>query len=178
MPLGNLTSQFFANVYLNELDKFVKHKLKAKCYIRYVDDFVILYHNKRILEDYQNEINEFLKKELKLELHPSKSRVIKLSKGVTFLGFRIFYHYKLINKSNLNFTKRRFNNYVNLFDKKEINYDEIYESIQGTFSYMRNANTYKLRKKLIEKIERKFQNDVSNIEINRYLRILNKIKVH
>ena len=69
MPLGNLTSQFFANVYLNELDQFVKHKLKAKYYIRYVDDFVILHNNKQTLETYKEKINNFLKT-IKLELHP------------------------------------------------------------------------------------------------------------
>ena len=69
MPLGNLTSQFFANVYLNELDQFVKHTLKAKFYTRYVDDFVILHNNKETLEKYKEQINNFLKT-IKLELHP------------------------------------------------------------------------------------------------------------
>ena len=64
MPLGNLTSQFFANVYLNELDYFVKHKLKAKYYIRYVDDFVILHTSKKQLEDWKQQIDKFLKEKL------------------------------------------------------------------------------------------------------------------
>ena len=85
MPLGNLTSQFFANVYLNELDQFVKHKLKAKYYIRYVDDFVILHNDRLILEQYRIKINEFLKAELKLELHPDKSKILLLERGVGFL---------------------------------------------------------------------------------------------
>ena len=67
IPLGNLTSQFFANVYLNELDYFVKHKLKCKYYIRYVDDFVILHSSKKQLEEWKIEINNFLKERLKLE---------------------------------------------------------------------------------------------------------------
>lgn len=73
MPLGNLTSQFFANVYLNELDQFVKHKLKAKYYIRYVDDFVILHNNKQTLEKYKEQINNFLKT-IKLELFYKTSK--------------------------------------------------------------------------------------------------------
>ena len=60
MPLGNLTSQFFANIYLNDLDYFVKHKLKAKYYIRYVDDFVILHTSKETLEIYKDKINKYL----------------------------------------------------------------------------------------------------------------------
>ena len=82
MPLGNLTSQFFANVYLNELDYFVKHKLKVKYYIRYVDDFVILHSSKKQLEIWLSQINNFLKRELKLEIHPEKSRIISLSRGI------------------------------------------------------------------------------------------------
>jgi len=92
MPLGNLTSQFFANVYLNELDYFAKHKLKAKYYIRYVDDFIILHKSKLQLEKWKQEINEFLKKELKLELHQEKSRILPLSRGIDFVGFRNFYY--------------------------------------------------------------------------------------
>ena len=61
MPLGNLTSQFFANVYLNELDYFVKHNLKAKYYVRYVDDFVILRNSKGQLKIWKEEIDKFLK---------------------------------------------------------------------------------------------------------------------
>ena len=104
MPLGNLTSQFFANVYLNELDYFVKHKLRAKYYLRYVDDFVILHYNKEILQEFQEKISKYLKN-LKLELHPDKSKIIALRDGITLLGYRVFYHYKLLRKSNL----RKFN---------------------------------------------------------------------
>ena len=84
MPLGNLTSQFFANVYLNELDKFIKHKLKARYYIRYVDDFIVLHNNKVILEDYKNQIDEFLGI-IKLELHPDKSKVVYCDGGASIV---------------------------------------------------------------------------------------------
>jgi retron-type reverse transcriptase len=101
MPLGNLTSQFFANVCLNELDYFVKHSLKAKCYIRYVDDFVILHNSKEQLEIWKHEIKYFLGDTLKLELHPQKSKIISLSRGVDFVGFRNFYYFKLLRKRNI-----------------------------------------------------------------------------
>ncbi len=90
MPLGNYTSQFFANVYLNELDQFVKHVLKVKYYIRYVDDFVILSHSKEELELYKENIDRFLTEVLHLSLHPDKSKVLLLDQGIPFLGFRIF----------------------------------------------------------------------------------------
>ena len=81
MPLGNLTSQFFANVYLNEFDYFIKHTLKAKYYIRYVDDFVLLNSSKEQLLSWgEGAIGDFLVKNLKLELHPDKTKVVSLSK--------------------------------------------------------------------------------------------------
>lgn len=81
LPIGNLTSQFFANVYLNELDQFAKCTLKAKYYYRYVDDFLILNESSEYLNDCFQRIDEFLKKELKIELHPYKKRLGKVDQG-------------------------------------------------------------------------------------------------
>ena len=147
MPLGNLTSQFFANVYLNELDYFVKHELKAKYYLRYVDDFVILHQNKEILEEFKEKVTEYLKN-LKLELHFDKSKIIALREGITFLGYRIFYLYKLLRKSNLRKFKENFKEELYLYEKKSITREEFDSSIQGWFGYAMWANTYKLRKNL------------------------------
>lgn len=96
MPLGNLTSQFFANVYLNKLDKFIKHDLRAKEYIRYVDDFIILSTSKHVLEQYKKEINRFLKIKLNLGLHPDKSKILDLKTGINLLGFKVFFYHKLL----------------------------------------------------------------------------------
>ena len=101
MPLGNWTSQFFANIYLNELDQFVKHDLQVRYYIRYVDDFVILHRSRYILLGYMKKINTFLKETLQLTLHPDKCKIIPVSSGIPFLGFRIFYYHKLVRKRNL-----------------------------------------------------------------------------
>ena len=101
MPLGNLTSQFFANIYLNELDYFVKHKLSAKYYLRYVDDFVILHESKEQLEKWKEQIQTFLEENLKIELHKDKSKTISLSKGIDFVGFRNFYYFRLLRKRNI-----------------------------------------------------------------------------
>jgi len=106
MPLGNLTSQFFANVYLNELDYFVKHNLKVKYYIRYVDDFVILNNDKEKLVEYKKQIDKFLNENLKICLHPEKSKILSLNEGIGFLGFRVFYYHKLLKKSNIKKMKK------------------------------------------------------------------------
>ncbi len=146
MPLGNLTSQFFANIYLNELDYFVKHELKVKYYIRYVDDFVILHNSKEQLEIWKKQINEFLRIKLKLELHSEKSKIIHLSRGVDFVGFRNFYYYKLLRKRNINKIKVK----IISFKKGEITYEKFLESFQGWYAYAKWANSYNLTDKIIK----------------------------
>ncbi|MBU4257662.1 reverse transcriptase/maturase family protein [Patescibacteria group bacterium] len=89
LPIGNITSQFFANVYLNELDQFVKHRLKAKYYIRYVDDFLILHQDLEILNKWRRQINHFLQEKLALKLHPKKQKIYPINQGIDFLGYVI-----------------------------------------------------------------------------------------
>ena len=148
MPLGNYTSQFFANVYLNDLDYFVKHKLKAKYYIRYVDDFVILRNNKEILRYYKEEIDKFLKNNLKIERHGDKSKIIPLHEGVHFLGFRNFYHYRLLKKSNLNQFKRNLNEWYAMINENLITDTELMAKIDGWKAHAHYSNSYNLIKKL------------------------------
>ena len=151
MPLGNLTSQFFANIYLNELDYFVKNKLKAEYYIRYVDDFVILHRNKRILYKYKSKIGKYLKY-LRLELHPDKSQIKPLRNGTTFLGYRIFYYYKLLRKSNIIKFERKFGLKLEMYEEGLITYEQLIESLQGWFGYALWANTQKYRKGILERV--------------------------
>ena len=143
MPLGNLTSQFFANIYLNELDYFIKHKLKSKFYIRYVDDFILLHKSKEQLENWKKEISEFLNHELKLELHPDKSRIISLSKGIDFVGFRNFYYFKLLRKRNI----RNMESKIKFLEK-----EKLLRSFQGWRAYAKWADTLFLRNKVINRI--------------------------
>jgi len=148
MPLGNLTSQFFANVYLNELDYFVKHKLKAKYYIRYVDDFVILHKSREQLEKWKEQIDFFLKEKLKLKLHPDKSKIIPLSRGIDFVGFRNFYYHKLLRKRNI----RKMLSVVSRYKNGEISKEKLLESFQGWNAYAKWANSYNLRREVVRKI--------------------------
>ena len=152
MPLGNYTSQFFANVYLNELDYFVKHKLKAKYYIRYVDDFVILYNQKENLEYYKKQIDNFLKNNLKLELHGDKSKIISLHKGIKFLGFRNFYCYKLLNKSNINQFKRNLKLWQKMVENHQLDKEKLRSKIQGWTVHANHGNSYKLTSNFIKDI--------------------------
>ncbi len=97
LPIGNLSSQFFANVYLNELDQFIKHQLKIAHYVRYVDDFIILATSREQLQSWQRQINLFLEQHLKLSLNPKKI-IQPIQQGVDFLGYIIRPHYKLVRR--------------------------------------------------------------------------------
>lgn len=167
MPLGNLTSQFFANIYLNELDQFVKRKLNAKYYIRYVDDFVILHSDRHILVRYYEEINKFLTDKLDIELHPDKSKILCLGQRISFLEFRIFYYHNLLKKSNLEHMKKRLHILREEYINNKTGYDTIYGIFEGWFAYAKNADTYNLRKKIAVEIENSFPNEISTKEINR-----------
>jgi retron-type reverse transcriptase len=103
LPLGNLTSQLFVNVYMNEFDQFIKHILRAKHYIRYADDFVILASNREWLEIILPEIRNFLANRLKLTLHPSKVSIKTLASGVDVLGWVHFPDHRVLRTR----TKRR-----------------------------------------------------------------------
>ncbi len=161
MPLGNMTSQFFANVYLNELDKFVKNELKAKYYIRYVDDFVILHDNKKILESYKESIDIFLKENLQLELHTTKSKVLLLERGMPFLGFRHYPYHRLLRKANIITMKKRI---------IQTDYDSLCEFLEGWMSYANHANTYNLKHKIADIVEANFQGNISLLQIDRLIK--------
>ena len=153
MPLCNLTSQFFANVYLGELDNFVKHELRAKYYLRYVDDFIILGRNRKLLEEYKMKISGFLKTELKLELHPQKSSIIPLRRGVTLLGFRAFCHFRLLKRSNQKRIEKRLRKFREKLAWGEISREHILLSMAGWDGYAKMGNTYNLRKKIWREIQ-------------------------
>lgn len=103
LPLGNLTSQLFANVYLNELDQFVKHELKIVGYVRYADDFILLHSDKEFLADRLDKITCFLRDSLHLQVHPGKIVLKRYSSGIDYLGYVCFPHHRILRTK----TKRR-----------------------------------------------------------------------
>lgn len=102
LPIGNLSSQFFANVYLNELDQFVKHRLKCSHYVRYCDDFILLDNSKARLEQFKCEIEQFLTERLLLRLNPRYHAVLPVSNGINYLGYIIHREYRLVRKRVVN----------------------------------------------------------------------------
>ncbi len=103
IPIGNLTSQLFANVYMNEFDQFIKHNLRIKYYLRYCDDFVILSNNEDQLKKVIIVIEKFLNENLKLRLHENKVCIRKLKQGIDFLGYVILPHHTVLRTK----TRRR-----------------------------------------------------------------------
>lgn len=99
LPLGNLTSQLFANIYMNEFDQFVKHKLKLRYYIRYTDDFVILDEKRQALEEVVPTVSHYLQSHLKVSLNPDKVFIKTLASGVDFLGWVHFPDHRILRTS-------------------------------------------------------------------------------
>ncbi len=152
IPIGNLTSQFFANLYLNELDYFVKFDLGDKCYLRYMDDFLIFSENKQHLHQAKEKINQFLESFLKLNLHPKKSSVLPINLGVDFCGFRIFKYLRKLRKSNIMFFKKRAVKMQRDFCRQKININKISQSIRAWVAHANWGNTYRLREKVMENL--------------------------
>ena len=148
LPLGNLTSQLFANIYMNKFDQFVKHKLKAKYYIRYADDCVIFSEDKKCLENIIPIIGKFLAEKLKLKLHPNKVSIETLASGVDFLGMNNFPHHKILRtKTKMRMMKKLQAKYVDL-QNGIITKESFNQSSQSYFGLMKHCEAYNLRRKL------------------------------
>lgn len=138
LPLGNLTSQLLVNVYMNEFDQFVKCKLKAKYYIRYADDFVILSRGKKQLINQLTTIQEFFARELKLNLHPDKIILKTYASGVDFLGWVNFPKYRVLRTA----TKHRMHHRL-------IRTNMPMQSLQSYLGLLSHGNTFKIRNEVI-----------------------------
>lgn len=152
IPIGNLTSQLFANIYLNELDQFIKHTLRIRYYLRYMDDFLILDYNKKKLQEIKIFIQEFLGKILELELHPKKANVFPVEKGVDFLGYQIFGNYRLLRKSTVKRFIKRTKKYQKQLYHGLIFHKKIDISVRSWVAYAKHARSWMLRKRIGERL--------------------------
>jgi len=143
LPLGNLTSQLLVNVYMNEFDQFIKHRLKLRYYIRYADDFVIMHHDKNVLMEVLPKVQSFLDEQLKLSLHPDKVFLKTAASGVDFLGWVHFPHHRVIRTT----TKKRMFKKINDSGQKP----EVVQSYLGLLSHG-DANTLKQRVAALQQI--------------------------
>ena len=155
IPIGNLTSQLFANIFLNELDKFVKHELRAKYYLRYMDDFIILESDKEILQEYKIKINDFLNS-LDLKMHEKKCTIFSVKIGVDFLGYIIFKNYKLARKQTVKRGLRNLKRKIKMYQHDLIDFPKLMESFNSWEAYLNHGNTYLLKNSLKEEFKNIF----------------------
>ena len=137
LPLGNLTSQLFANIYMNNFDQFIKHDIKAKHYIRYSDDFVILSENKDYLTIIILKIKQFLENNLKLKIHPSKISIRVIYSGQDFLGWMNFPDHRILRT----ITKRRM--------LRRIKMNPTPETINSYLGLLEHGNNNKLKREIL-----------------------------
>lgn len=144
LPLGNLTSQLFVNIYMNKFDQYVKHKLKAKYYIRYTDDFVVISRNRIYLEHILLLMQEFLRDKLKLFIHPNKVSIRTIASGIDFLGWVHFPHHQVLRTT----TKKR------MF-KKIHDSGQRPETVQSYLGLLKHGNSWKLQQKIEDRCHKK-----------------------
>jgi len=154
IPIGNLTSQFFANIYLNGLDHFIKEKLMCKYYIRYVDDMVIFENDKELLYGIKYKIRDFLYN-LRLQLHERKTRLFRVSDGMGFLGHRVFQDFRLLKKENLRRFRKRLKKQLIMYKKGLLPKEKLTMSIQSWQGHAAFSNTFKLRQKILNELKAK-----------------------
>ena len=151
LPIGNLTSQLFANIYLNELDHFVKEILRIRWYGRYMDDFLILHSDRTYLKQLKDTIDSYLQNTLHLSLHPDKLTIKNVSDGVPFVGYRIFYDHVLVRGSTLRRIERNYRSRVKQVKHGRLSAQKLAETKASIIGHLKHANSYGLTKNLFRK---------------------------
>jgi len=139
MPIGNLTSQMFANLYLNELDQFVKHNLQEKYYMRYMDDALVLYHDKKHLWQVKREIQRFIEDELHLVLN-NKTSIRTINQGVDWVGYRVWSTHRKLRKSTAKKMRKRFKYLQKAYARGQVDFKDLNSSIQSYMGVMKHCD--------------------------------------
>ncbi len=149
IPVGNLTSQLFANVYLNILDQYIKHELHVGDYFRYMDDFIILSEGPAELHEMLNKIDEFVRVRLHLNLNP-KTGIIAAKNGVDFVGYRHFPSFKIVRKG----ATRRIKKLLHAFETGEVDEELFDRSIESRLAHIKHADAWHLSADIREDVKR------------------------
>ncbi len=148
IPIGNLTSQFFANLYLNRFDHALKEQLKAPAYGRYVDDMVLLHNDKQWLHEALSWCREQLGRD-GLNLHPNKCHVTPVSCGIDFLGYRVWPQYRRLRNDNGHRFARKHRRRARLYSKGRISLQQVGSHINSWIGHAKHAETLALRRKIL-----------------------------
>ncbi len=148
VPIGNLTSQVFANLYLNELDSFVKCRLRKKHYLRYMDAFLLFEHDREDLRRCRRKIGQFLSENLVLSLHRRKTLIFPCTVGVPWLGFRVFDNVRRVNPGNIRRFRRRMRRLKTRYARGAVPFEELPQAVRRWINHALHGDTYCLRKRL------------------------------
>lgn len=168
LPIGNLTSQFLSNVYLNKLDYFIEKELKFENYIRYVDDFILFSNDREELENSIEKIKLFLKNNLKLEIHPQKIILNTVENGIDFLGFFVKPNYILVRKNVVSNLREKLYYFFKNKDNNQLTKDEVVKiqnMLNSYFGHFKHANSYNLKYKMGKKLSEYFDLEKKNNNI-------------
>lgn len=148
VPIGNLTSQLFANVYMNEFDQFVKHDLRVRYYARYTDDFVLVANAATELEKFIPPVEEFLRERLRLGLHPDKIQIVKYPKGVDFLGYVQHPHHRLLREQSKHRMLKKLRHAEVRYRRGEFDEARLNATLQSYLGVLSHADAYRLSETL------------------------------
>lgn len=143
LPIGNLTSQFWGNVYLNRFDHFVKEELRVPGYIRYVDDFVLFGKSKRELNHWKKEITSYLQ-DLRLIPHPNKTQIHQTKDGIPFLGFQVFPLYRYVRKEKVRRYKRYLKRNLKYRAQGQLSPEELESRLNAWLGHVRFGQSKRL----------------------------------
>lgn len=153
LPIGNLTSQFWANVYMNELDQYVKHTLKCKGYVRYVDDFLLFADDKITLHRWRSEIISMLGN-LRLTIHENRAQPRPVEQGIPFLGFTVYPTHRRLKRSKGTAYRRHLKTLLRRFQDGEITREQGRASVMAWLGHVRHGDTYGLRRAIFREVTR------------------------
>lgn len=147
LPIGNLTSQFWSNCYLNPLDWFISRQLGCRAYLRYVDDFALFSDSQRQLRQWRTEISHTLSR-LRLTIHAEAAQINPVAHGIPWLGFVVYpTHRKLKRRNGIQF-QRRLSHHISLYRQGKIPFAELDASVQGWINHVRYGDTWGLRQQM------------------------------
>jgi hypothetical protein len=146
IPIGNLTSQYFANLYLGELDHFIKERLRVKGYVRYMDDFLIFGNDKPMLHETLAAVRDFLHCQLRLELKENAVLVAPVAQGISFLGFRVFPSLLKMQGRKWTRFRREVRKREAAFLKGAISEEELAQSVSSMIGHLLHADTLSARR--------------------------------
>lgn len=152
VPLGNVTSQLFANIYMNSFDHFIKYRLKMKYYIRYCDDFVIVDSRECVLKSLIPIISNFIKNELKLDLHPRKTEIRKLNQGSDFLGYVLLPHHRVLRTSTKNRMLKNISNIKSRYEQGLVSESRFTNTVSSYLGMLKHCKGEMIKNKIKQMI--------------------------